>query len=237
MSMVAAMYLLKGSVYEAQENWPLAARCYTSALQSDALCYEALDRLVSNHMISMVEQRELLVELEPKLQEIGAEWLRIYYRCKLEPDEGRHIAAALGRTGDSRWDDEHGSCGVGLHDSTPRSTGVATDAVVPSAQAIGDVRAVTGAIPETLSDETSRSMLELQDNCDMLTAAAEYEYTHEHFRTCYELTSLVLQKDPFQQQVLPVHICAMVCYVASSLLDPEPKAKPNPSPSLNAGAT
>ena len=44
-SMLAAMQLLKGSVYESQENWPLAARCYTAALTADALCYEALDRV------------------------------------------------------------------------------------------------------------------------------------------------------------------------------------------------
>ena len=39
-SMFAAMKLLKGSVYESQENWPLAARCYTAALQAEPLCYE-----------------------------------------------------------------------------------------------------------------------------------------------------------------------------------------------------
>lgn len=44
--MLAAMYMLKGSVYELQDNWPLAARCYTDALHADPLCYEALDRLV-----------------------------------------------------------------------------------------------------------------------------------------------------------------------------------------------
>jgi anaphase-promoting complex subunit 6 len=87
--MLAAMQLLKGSVYESQENWPLAARCYMAALHADALCYEALNRIVSNHMISTTEQRALLESLEPKLQAVDAEWLRVYYRCKLEPDEGR----------------------------------------------------------------------------------------------------------------------------------------------------
>lgn len=44
-SMLAAMQMLKGSVYESQENWPLAARCYVAALRVDVLCYEALDRV------------------------------------------------------------------------------------------------------------------------------------------------------------------------------------------------
>ena len=78
--MLAAMQLLRGSVFESQENWPLAARCYTAALHADALCYEALDRLVHNHMISTSEQRELLAELEPKLQGADNEWLLLYYR-------------------------------------------------------------------------------------------------------------------------------------------------------------
>ena len=55
-NMLSAMQLLRGSVFESQENWPLAARCYTAALHADALCYEALDRLVNNHMISTSEQ-------------------------------------------------------------------------------------------------------------------------------------------------------------------------------------
>ena len=45
---------------------------------------------------------------------------------------------------------------------------------------------------------------------DILTAAAEYEYAHDHFRNCYKLSSRVLAEDPFQQHVLPVHVCSMV---------------------------
>eukprot|EP00325_Prymnesiales_sp_UTEX-LB-985_P008131 CAMPEP_0174710430 /NCGR_PEP_ID=MMETSP1094-20130205/12069_1 /TAXON_ID=156173 /ORGANISM="Chrysochromulina brevifilum, Strain UTEX LB 985" /LENGTH=330 /DNA_ID=CAMNT_0015909239 /DNA_START=12 /DNA_END=1004 /DNA_ORIENTATION=+ len=44
----------------------------------------------------------------------------------------------------------------------------------------------------------------------MLTAAAEYEYARDHFRNSYKLSSRILSKDPFQQHVLPVHVCSMV---------------------------
>ena len=91
--MHAAMQLLKGSVYELQENWPLAARCYTTALKAEPFCAEALDRLVSNHMLSAEEQEGLLRELEPQLRGPNAEWLRLYYRCKLGASEGRNLAA------------------------------------------------------------------------------------------------------------------------------------------------
>ena len=75
-AMAAAMQLLRGTVYESLENWPLAAKAYTSALRVDPLCYEALDRLVRNHMLSTEEQQQLLASLEPKLVELGAEWLQ-----------------------------------------------------------------------------------------------------------------------------------------------------------------
>jgi anaphase-promoting complex subunit 6 len=91
-AMAAAMQLLRGTVYESLENWPLAAKAYTSALRVDPLCYEALDRLVRNHMLSTDEQLQLLAELEPRLAELGAEWLQVYYRCKLDLKLGSTLA-------------------------------------------------------------------------------------------------------------------------------------------------
>ena len=39
-------------------------------------------------------QRALLAELEPKLQGPDNEWLLLYYRCKLEPEQGKVLAEA-----------------------------------------------------------------------------------------------------------------------------------------------
>ena len=75
-AMAAAMQLLRGTVYESLENWPLATKAFISALRIDPLCYEALDRLVVNHMLSTDEQGSLLKELEPMLAAAGAEWLQ-----------------------------------------------------------------------------------------------------------------------------------------------------------------
>ena len=75
-AMAAAMQLLRGTVYEMLENWPLATKAFTAALRIDPLCYEALDRLVVNHMLSTDEQGSLLEELEPMLAAAGAEWLQ-----------------------------------------------------------------------------------------------------------------------------------------------------------------
>ena len=73
-SLCSAMLLLKGTVYEHLENWPLAARHFKLALREEPLHYEALQRLLSNHMLTAGEQRELLDELQERL---GAEALTL----------------------------------------------------------------------------------------------------------------------------------------------------------------
>lgn len=198
--MFAAMQLLKGSVYEAQENWPLASSCYTSALRDEPLCYEALHRLVSNHMLSTGEQQQLLAELETKLKASNSEWLlvrrsraiapaveilanmwphldtrflQVYYRCKLDPEHGKQLAQVY----ETMYEAES-TC-------TPPA----------AADAVGDI----GGLGD------------IHESCDLLTAAAEYEYNHDQFRRCYKLSRRVLAKDPFQQQVLPVSSHRAIC--------------------------
>jgi anaphase-promoting complex subunit 6 len=192
--MLAAMHLLKGSVYESQENWPLAARCYTAALHADALCYEALDRLVDNHMMSASEQRELLEQITPKLQGEGAEWLLMLYGCRLEPEYGKQLADTYAKRAGEGDEAEVG----GDEEETGGGGGGGGGGGDGSEGGEGGPAAVAPAV------------LELRDNCDMLTAAAEYEYAHDHFRRCYSLSCRVLKRDPFQRSVLPVHICCMM---------------------------
>lgn len=219
-SMLAAMQLLKGSVYESQENWPLAARCYTAALHADALCYEALDRLVNNHMLSTSEQRALLSELEPKLLGADASWLLLYYRCKLDPEQGKLLAEAYARQQPDGDDEETGGGAVdeGSGEISDEGGGAG------GAAGGGSVRGTRGA--------ASPALVELRENCDMLTAAAEYEYAHDHFRKCYQLSCRVLAQDPFQKHVLPVHVCSMMrldlhaelFYLAHQLVEEYPAA-------------
>ena len=91
---------------------------------------------------------------------------QIYYRCKLDPEQGRQLAEAYERS-----------------------------AVAEASEEPAEVAEVDAAT-ERLGD--------IHESCDMLTAAAEYEYNHDHFRRCYKLSKRVLAKDPFQQHVLPV---------------------------------
>ena len=202
-TMHAAMQLLRGSVYEAQENWPLAARCYTSALQEDPMCYEALDRLVTHHMLSTGEQQALLETLQPKLVAAEAEWLLLFYRCKLDASAGKELAeaweksgaaaAAVGGAAAGATGGEGGEGGEGEGGAAAMETRGGGDAEAEARAAAGGKAALVAAA-----------------NSHVLLAAAEYEYCHDHCLACYKLTSKVREQDPFEQSVLPVHICAMV---------------------------
>ena len=214
LTMHAAMQLLRGSVYEAQENWPLAARCYTSALEEDPMCYEALHRLVTHHMLSTSEQQALLEALQPKLVAVEAEWLLLYYRCKLDPAAGKDIAEA--------WEESGGGGGAGaaLRRGVAAGGGEVEGGAAPmeapgGGEGEGDAEAAFGG-----GAATATLMVR---NADMLVAAAEYEYSHDRCQACYRLTSAVREQDPFEQSVLPVHICAMVHLHLHAALGLEPQ--------------
>jgi len=168
-------------------------------------------------MISTDEQRDLLSELEPKLHGAHAEWLLVYYKCKLEPEHGKLLAEAYAR--------RPGSGDKGNEGSLLSTASGGADAPTP-ASALGEAEA-------TISGSgAADGLIELSDNCDMMTAAAEYEYTHNHFRRCYALSCRVLKKDPFQKHVLPVHVCSMMrldlhselFYLAHQLVEEYPSA-------------
>ena len=59
----SAVCLLKGVVYEAMDNRALATDCFKDALKNDVHCFEAFDLLVSHHMLTDKEERELLSSL------------------------------------------------------------------------------------------------------------------------------------------------------------------------------
>ncbi|KAJ8253416.1 hypothetical protein GJAV_G00212710 [Gymnothorax javanicus] len=57
-------------------------------------------------------------------------------------------------------------------------------------------------VPDTVSG--------LQENLDVVVSLAERHLYNYDFRMCYELTSMVMVKDPFHANCLPVHIVTLV---------------------------
>ena len=54
------MCVLRARALEAHENRTQAVQWYSLALRLDSYCYEALDRLVSQHMLTATEEKTLL---------------------------------------------------------------------------------------------------------------------------------------------------------------------------------
>ncbi|KAG9349579.1 hypothetical protein JZ751_028027 [Albula glossodonta] len=106
----SSICLLRGKIYDAMDNRPLATSSYKEALKLDVHCFEAFDLLTSHHMLTAQEDT------------------------------------------------------------------------------------VNG----------------LQDNLDVVVSLAERHYYNCDFKMCYKLTSMVMVKDPFHANCLPVHIGTLV---------------------------
>lgn len=51
----SSICLLRGKIYDAMDNRPLATSSYKEALKLDVYCFEAFDLLTSHHMLTAQE--------------------------------------------------------------------------------------------------------------------------------------------------------------------------------------
>ncbi|CAO3571075.1 unnamed protein product [Mortierella alpina] len=82
----ASMCYLRGIVFKNMNNIVRAKECFKEALQVDVKCYDALDSLISNNMLTTNEERELLDGLEFNKQLFGqdADFVKMLYTSKLK---------------------------------------------------------------------------------------------------------------------------------------------------------
>ncbi|KAG0248983.1 anaphase promoting complex subunit cdc16 [Actinomortierella ambigua] len=73
-------------VFKNLNNIQRAKECFIEALQIDIKCYEALDALVSNSMLTITEERQLIDSLEFNKQLVGqdATFVKMLYQSKLK---------------------------------------------------------------------------------------------------------------------------------------------------------
>ncbi|KAF9189570.1 anaphase promoting complex subunit cdc16 [Haplosporangium sp. Z 767] len=85
----ASLCCLRGLVFKNMNNMVRAKECFKEALQIDVKCYEALDILISNDMMTSNEERELIDGLEfyKRLQGPDAEFVKMLYKSKLKKFE------------------------------------------------------------------------------------------------------------------------------------------------------
>ncbi|KAH7544006.1 hypothetical protein JRO89_XS15G0085200 [Xanthoceras sorbifolium] len=157
----SAICFLRGKAYEALENRAQARQWYKAAVKADPLCYEALECLIENHMLTCEEETSLLSSLE-----FGTEdgWLSSFYSCLIKKYDKENVVEAKFRELEKEsYDSSHAS---------PSFTH------------------------------------SLRNNTDLLTCKAEYYHQCGEYQKCFELTSVLLEKDPFHLKCTLVHLAA-----------------------------
>uniref|UniRef100_A0A8C8DDQ2 Cell division cycle protein 16 n=1 Tax=Oncorhynchus tshawytscha TaxID=74940 RepID=A0A8C8DDQ2_ONCTS len=71
-SINSSICLLRGKIYDAMDNRPLATSSYKEALKLDVYCFEAFDLLTSHHMLTAQEEKDFL-DLLPLSQQCTEE--------------------------------------------------------------------------------------------------------------------------------------------------------------------
>ncbi|RLN19744.1 anaphase-promoting complex subunit 6 [Panicum miliaceum] len=155
----SAICFLRGKAYEALDNRDLARQWYKAAIKADPLCYEALECLVDNYMLTCEEESELLSSLQFR-EEDG--WLSAFYSCLITKHEKEYVVEAKFK------ELERESC----------------------------------SISSSSSGET------LKNNIDVLACKAEYYHQSGEYQKCWQLTSSLLEREPFHLKGTLVHLAA-----------------------------
>ncbi|CAL5405953.1 unnamed protein product [Camellia sinensis] len=75
---MSATCFLRGKAYEALENRAQARQWYKAAIKADPLCYEALERLIENHMLTCEEDG----------------WISSFYSCLIKKYDKENVVEA-----------------------------------------------------------------------------------------------------------------------------------------------
>ncbi|KAK9070581.1 hypothetical protein SSX86_010983 [Deinandra increscens subsp. villosa] len=160
-NILSAICFLRGKAYEALENRSQARKWYTAAIRADPLCYEALECLIENHMLTCEEEKSLLSSLQ-FAQEDG--WLSSFYSCLIK----KYDKASVIEEKFNKLENE-----------------------------------------DIYTKQSNESIIcTLKNNTDLLACKAEYYHQCGEYQKCFELTSILLEKDPFHLKSTMVHIAA-----------------------------
>ncbi|KAL3508780.1 hypothetical protein ACH5RR_028181 [Cinchona calisaya] len=160
-NILSAICFLRGKAYEALENRAQARLWYKAAIKADPLCYEALECLIENHMLTCEEETSLLSSLH-----FGSEegWLSSFYTCLINKYDKENVVEAKFRELEQEDSDTNSS---------------------------------------------EKSFLgTLRNNTDLLACKAEYYRHCGEYQKCFQLTSVLLEKDPFHLKCTLVHLAA-----------------------------
>ncbi|KAL2925435.1 Anaphase-promoting complex subunit 6 [Bienertia sinuspersici] len=164
----AAICFLRGRAYEALENRAQARQWYIAAVKADPLCYEALEHLIENHMLTCDEVRNPLC----------------FRHCNFALKRGGFFVLYLSNK-ESKY--------LTLQDKENVVEAKFNDLEKENASSTTSDLSFTGT---------------LKNNTDLLSCKAEYYHQCGEYQKCFELTSLLLEKDPFHLKCTLVHLAA-----------------------------
>lgn len=97
----ASMCFLRGIVFKNLHNIDVAKQCFKEALRIDVKCYDALDIMISNNMLTTSEEQELIngLEFSKQLHGQDADFVKMLYQSKMKKydrfDEQEEIYTTL----------------------------------------------------------------------------------------------------------------------------------------------
>ncbi|XP_050368000.1 anaphase-promoting complex subunit 6 [Argentina anserina] len=90
-NIASAICFLRGKAFEALENRAQARKWYKAAIKADPLCYEALECLIDNHMLTCEEEASLLSSIQFGPQD---GWLSSFYSCLIKKYDKENVVEA-----------------------------------------------------------------------------------------------------------------------------------------------
>lgn len=209
---ISAACLLRGKVFEALENFTKAIQWYKLALMRDPFNVEAFQALVQHHKLDQSEEATFVSSIAANIPE-QHRWLGLIYKsnCFYKVDQvGRPIA-------------EQALEDLLLENQSPNQPGGISGGTLPSTRTCHQSRLSSMNISPikeevTSEDQSSRRIpcapavigIDFSSNGDVVASRGHLLCRAGRWAEAYALTSAVLEKDPYHEAVLPVHIAAAV---------------------------
>lgn len=225
---ISASCLLRGKVFEALENFTKAIHWYKLALVRDPFNVEAFQALVEHHKLDQSEEASFVSSIAASLPE-QHRWLGLLYKskCFYKFDQvGRPIAEQaledLLENQSPNQPQAQPSIGGRSRTSPPMTLSCSNQESRQNQRHQSVLSSMTiSPIKEELTSENQSpggsscaaggvSGIDFSTNGDVVASRANLMCRAGRWADAYALTSTVLERDPYHDAVLPVHIAAAV---------------------------
>ena len=189
-SLLSSLAFQRGELYAEQQNRARSLHWYQQALQWDSRCVQALDRVVDGRMCSREEERATMAALR---FQPGDDWLQEVYANKLQQHDAKEDGAGAAAVTPSLASQL-------LMTPAPADRGGAGDGSIASRLTL-----LTGTYG-------------LVDNVELYTALVSHLYHRYELSGALTLSSRLLSIDPYNPQLLPLHLLLLASTANTSHL-------------------